>query len=97
MFSKNLFGGFAMLLWAGALLCFFAYTVLLLTEEDEADKDNLYMGIALTVVVVVSGVFSYYQEAKSSQIMESFKNMIPQVCLPTCLCLTFTALQFPVC
>jgi sodium/potassium-transporting ATPase subunit alpha len=79
VFSKNLFGGFAMLLWVGAFLCFFAYSVLLMTEEGEADKDNLYMGIALTVVVVVTGIFSYYQEAKSSQIMESFKNMIPQV------------------
>ena len=32
----------------------------------------------LTGVVVVTGVFSYYQEAKSSKIMESFKNMVPQ-------------------
>lgn len=30
------------------------------------------------VVVVVTGVFSYYQESKSSKIMESFKNMVPQ-------------------
>ena len=33
----------------------------------------------LTGVVVVTGCFSYYQEAKSSKIMESFKNMVPQV------------------
>jgi len=36
------------------------------------------LGIVLTVVVVVTGVFSYYQEAKSSAIMESFKNLVPQ-------------------
>jgi len=35
----------------------------------------------LTGVVVITGCFSYYQEAKSSRIMESFKDMIPQVCL----------------
>ena len=35
----------------------------------------------LTGVVVVTGVFSYYQEAKSSKIMESFKNMVPQFAL----------------
>ena len=29
-------------------------------------------------MVVVTGVFSYYQEAKSSKIMESFKSMVPQ-------------------
>ena len=40
---------------------------------------QLYLGIVLTTVVVVTGCFSYYQEAKSSRIMESFKNMIPQV------------------
>jgi len=42
---------------------------------------QLYLGIVLTGVVVVTGVFSYYQEAKSSKIMESFKNMVPQFAL----------------
>ena len=42
---------------------------------------QLYLGIVLTAVVVVTGVFSYYQEAKSSKIMESFKNMVPQFAL----------------
>ena len=40
---------------------------------------QLYLGIVLTAVVLVTGIFSYYQEAKSSAIMESFKNMVPQV------------------
>ncbi|PRD34834.1 UNVERIFIED_CONTAM: Sodium/potassium-transporting ATPase subunit alpha [Trichonephila clavipes] len=38
----------------------------------------LYLGIVLSVVVIVTGCFSYYQEARSSKIMESFKNMVPQ-------------------
>lgn len=29
---------------------------------------------------MVTGCFSYYQEAKSSKIMESFKSLVPQVC-----------------
>lgn len=33
----------------------------------------------LAAVVIVTGCFSYYQEAKSSKIMDSFKNMVPQV------------------
>lgn len=41
----------------------------------------MYLGIVLTVVVVVTGVFSYYQESKSSKIMESFKNLVPQYAL----------------
>merc|ERR1711981_1520461 len=34
-----------------------------------------------TAVVIVTGCFSYYQESKSSKIMESFKNMVPQYAL----------------
>lgn len=39
-FARNLFGGFAMLLWIGAFLCFIAYGVDYATAE-EAPKDNV--------------------------------------------------------
>lgn len=76
-FCKNLFGGFALLLWIGAALCFIAYSIQVGNYED-VPKDNLYLGGVLSVVVIVTGCFSYYQESKSSKIMESFKNMVPQ-------------------
>nr|AEH68836.1 putative Na+/K+-ATPase alpha subunit [Pareledone sp. GG-2011] len=76
-FCKTLFGGFSMLLWIGAILCFIAYGIQAGTYDDPPG-DNLYLGIVLTIVVVVTGIFSYYQEAKSSRIMDSFKNMVPQ-------------------
>lgn len=38
----------------------------------------MYLGIALAAVVFISGLFSYYQEAKSANIMDSFKDMIPR-------------------
>lgn len=102
-FCKNLFGGFALLLWIGAVLCFVAYSIQASTSEEPSD-DNLYLGIVLAAVVIVTGIFSYYQvirrfliaktlkrlnslstkhiyylqESKSSKIMESFKNMVPQ-------------------
>jgi len=79
-FCKQLFGGFAMLLWLGAILCFIAYSIQSSTSED-VPGDNLYLGLVLTGVVIVTGCFSYYQEAKSSRIMESFKNMVPQFAL----------------
>jgi len=79
-FCQNLFGGFAMLLWLGAILCFVAYSIQAGTFEEPPD-DNLYLGIVLTGVVVVTGIFSYYQESKSSKIMESFKNLVPQEAL----------------
>lgn len=94
-FCRQLFGGFAMLLWAGGVLCFLAHAITAASAE-EYDNDNvsqqhssdvmliifsmqLYLGIVLVAVVVVTGIFSYYQESKSSKIMDSFKNMVPQV------------------
>ncbi|XP_030634863.1 sodium/potassium-transporting ATPase subunit alpha-1-like [Chanos chanos] len=79
-FCRQLFGGFCMLLWIGAFLCFLAYGIQAATEE-EAASDNLYLGIALAVVVFITGCFSYFQEAKSSKIMDSFKKMVPQQAL----------------
>ncbi len=75
-FCKQLFGGFAALLWIGAILCFIAFTIAKLSFDD-APNDNLWLGVALTVVVIVTGIFGYYQESKSSRIMDSFKNLIP--------------------
>ena len=53
-FCQNLFGGFALLLWLGAILCFLAYGIQASTFEEPPD-DNLYLGVVLTAVVVVTG------------------------------------------
>ncbi|XP_078276897.1 sodium/potassium-transporting ATPase subunit alpha-2 [Rhinoraja longicauda] len=79
-FCRQLFGGFSILLWIGALLCFLAYSIQAVME-DEPSNDNLYLGIVLAAVVMITGCFSYYQEAKSSRIMDSFKSMVPQQAL----------------
>ena len=79
-FCQNLFSGFACLLWLGAILCFIAYSIQATAYEEPPD-DNLYLGIVLTAVVTVTGIFSYYQESKSAKIMESFKNLVPQYAL----------------
>eukprot|EP00090_Calanus_glacialis_P021707 TRINITY_DN334_c0_g1_i1.p1 TRINITY_DN334_c0_g1~~TRINITY_DN334_c0_g1_i1.p1 ORF type:complete len:1006 (-),score=259.03 TRINITY_DN334_c0_g1_i1:216-3233(-) len=79
-FCQNLFSGFACLLWLGAILCFLAYGIQASAYEEPPD-DNLYLGVVLTAVVTVTGVFSYYQESKSAAIMESFKNLVPQYAL----------------
>ncbi|CAB4063114.1 ATP1A [Lepeophtheirus salmonis] len=65
-FLQALFGGFAMLLWLGAILCFIAYSIQATTKEEPSD-DNLYLGIVLTAVVVITGIFSYYQESKDGE------------------------------
>uniref|UniRef100_A0A8C8AV53 Sodium/potassium-transporting ATPase subunit alpha n=1 Tax=Otus sunia TaxID=257818 RepID=A0A8C8AV53_9STRI len=79
-FCRQLFGGFSLLLWIGAILCFLAYGIQSVMGE-EPNNDNLYLGVVLAAVVIITGCFSYYQEAKSSKIMESFKNMVPQQAL----------------
>ncbi|CAI4223313.1 unnamed protein product [Auanema sp. JU1783] len=79
-FCKNLFGGFAMLLWVGAILCYIAYGVDYFTMEYPS-KDNLYLGVVLMSVVIITGCFQYFQESKSSKIMDSFKNMVPTYAL----------------
>uniref|UniRef100_A0A8C6WXF3 Sodium/potassium-transporting ATPase subunit alpha n=1 Tax=Neogobius melanostomus TaxID=47308 RepID=A0A8C6WXF3_9GOBI len=79
-FCRQLFGGFSILLWIGAVLCFLAYSIQVGTE-DEPVNDNLYLGVVLAAVVLITGCFSYFQEAKSSRIMDSFKKMVPQQAL----------------
>merc|ERR1712172_319402 len=79
-FCQCLFSGFAMLLWLGAFLCFLAYGIQASAYEEPPD-DNLYLGVVLSAVVTVTGIFSYYQESKSAKIMEGFKNLVPQYAL----------------
>merc|ERR1712180_121379 len=79
-FCQQMFSGFACLLWLGAILCFIAYSIQAIAYEEPPD-DNLYLGVVLTAVVTVTGIFSYYQESKSAAIMESFKNLVPQYAL----------------
>jgi len=69
-----------MLLWLGAFLCFLAYGIQASAYEEPPD-DNLYLGVVLSAVVTVTGIFSYYQESKSAKIMEGFKNLVPQEAL----------------
>lgn len=53
-FCKNLFGGFSMLLWVGAILCFVAYSIEVSTEEDVLG-DN--------VCVSSFSIFSFFYSA----------------------------------
>ncbi|XP_025412835.1 sodium/potassium-transporting ATPase subunit alpha isoform X3 [Sipha flava] len=79
-FTKQIFGGFSVLLWCGAILCFLAHTAETSTTEDPND-DYFYLGVVLVAVVIITGIFSYYQQAKSSAIVNSFRNLVPQFAL----------------
>ncbi|OUS42873.1 P-type ATPase [Ostreococcus tauri] len=66
---------FALLLLGGGALCFVGYGI-----DSEKDATNLYLGVVLFTVVIITATFSYLQEAKSEAIMEGFKSMIPKKC-----------------
>ena len=63
---------FAVLLMIGGALA-------LLAERLDPGQGNLYIAIALYVVVLLNAVFTYIQEYQSERIMESFKKMLPQM------------------
>jgi magnesium-transporting ATPase (P-type) len=69
-FLLHLVGGFSLLLWGGAILCFIVYGV-------NGLADNLYLGIVLAVVVTATGIFSYMQEAKADATMAAFASLAP--------------------
>ncbi|GAB9469923.1 hypothetical protein Gpo141_00007184 [Globisporangium polare] len=71
-YIRELTGLFSLLLWFGGALCIAIYGI-------QGDPNNLYLGIVLFLVVIITGTFSYFQNRKSSNLMESFKNMMPTV------------------
>ncbi|MES1907262.1 MAG: hypothetical protein MHM6MM_000419 [Cercozoa sp. M6MM] len=72
--AEQVFGGFFnVLLWVGSVISIVAYII-----DENKDKSNLYIGIVLAIVVLITGTFSYFQESKSDAIMESFKAMAPE-------------------
>jgi len=63
-FARQFFTGFSLLLWCGSLLCLIIYAFQAKGYDDLRD-DNLYLGILLAIVVIVTGIFSYYQVSSS--------------------------------
>ncbi|XP_039729031.1 potassium-transporting ATPase alpha chain 2 [Pteropus medius] len=79
-FLKQMVGGFSILLWVGAILCWIAYGIQYASNKTSS-LDSVYLGAVLVLVVLLTGIFAYYQEAKSTNIMASFSKMIPQQAL----------------
>ncbi|KAG2458681.1 AT1A2 ATPase, partial [Polypterus senegalus] len=66
---------------SGCILPIALHSVRMVVSSFKQHVFMLYLGVVLAAVVIVTGCFSYYQEAKSSKIMDSFKNMVPQQAL----------------
>ena len=63
-----------LLLLFGGVLCFVAYGI------DQSDPTNLYLGVVLFLVVVLSATFGYVTEARAESTMEGFKKLVPKKC-----------------
>ena len=61
---------FSILLIVGAVLAF-------LGEYLDPGKGNVYIGIALLVVVFLNGTFTFIQEYQAAKTMESFRHLLP--------------------
>lgn len=59
------------------MLCFCNY-ILEHETYGEASSEHLGLGIVLIALTLITAMFSHYQESKSSRIMESFQQMLPQ-------------------
>jgi magnesium-transporting ATPase (P-type) len=96
-FLHHLIGGFAILLWVGSILCFVVYAI-------DGGVENLTLGVVLAAVVVITGVFSFYQEFKSDGIMAGFLKLAATECdvfreskyRYVSVCVTSSSYSFPV-
>ena len=79
-FSKNIFGGFSFMLWLGAFLCFAHYSIQSGIHAT-VPTDDLVLGFSLIVCVLVTGVFSFIQETKDSEMRAEFDKLLPEKAL----------------
>ncbi|KAG6798721.1 sodium/potassium-transporting ATPase subunit alpha [Apis mellifera caucasica] len=76
-FLRLCFGGFSSLIWVGVILCLCNY-LLEHSTYGEASNEHLGLSIVLVILILVTAMFSHYQESKSNKIIESFQQMLPQ-------------------
>jgi hypothetical protein len=62
---KEMTGFFSILLEVGGILCFIGFAI----QEDKEDRSNLYTGLVLLLVTLITGCFSYAQSSKAAQMM----------------------------
>jgi len=71
LFINQLIGGFQMLLWAAALLAFISYGI-----NREIASENIYIGIVLVIVILLSALFTFYQDVSSRKEMSGFLDLV---------------------
>ncbi|EAR87207.2 Na,H/K antiporter P-type ATPase, alpha subunit family protein (macronuclear) [Tetrahymena thermophila SB210] len=74
-FLRELITPFAILLWISSIVCFVAYKI------KPQNSQNLYFGIILIFVVLITAFITFQQNKKSEAILDSFKSFLPQKCV----------------
>lgn len=77
IFVSNLFGWFPLLLWSAGSLALFIHFIQYVDDDTAESNENLYLGIIIIAVIIFTGFFAFYQEAKNHQVMKGFKELIP--------------------
>ena len=70
-FAREFTHFFAIILWIGAALAFLA-------EHFEPGQGMSRLGVAIVGVILVNGVFSFWQEYKAEQAVAALRQLLPQ-------------------
>ncbi len=70
-FAREFTHFFAIILWIGAALAFLA-------EHYAPGQGMDRLGVAIVGVIVVNGIFSFWQEYKAEQAVEALRQLLPQ-------------------
>ena len=70
-FAREFTHFFAIILWIGAALAFFA-------EHFDPGQGMVRLGVAIVGVILINGLFSFWQEYKAERAVEALRQLLPQ-------------------
>ena len=70
-FAREFTHFFAIILWAGAALAFLA-------EHFDPGQGMVRLGLAIVGVIVINGIFSFWQEYKAERAVAALRQLLPQ-------------------
>lgn len=70
-FAREFTHFFALILWLGAALAFFA-------ESFEPGQGMARLGVAIVGVILINGVFSFWQEYRAERAVAALRELLPQ-------------------
>lgn len=76
IFLRNMFGWFPAFLWIGGFLSILVHFIQYSIDTSDFSNENLYLGIIILLVVIFTGLFGFYEEAKNVKVMKGFENMM---------------------